>query len=186
MNADGSGQTNLTNDPNTARRPDWQSIPPPNATPTASFTASCSALSCSFDASGSVDSDGTIANYSWAFGDGTSGSSQVAKHTYATAGNYTVTLTVTDDRGATATASKSITAISLTAGVRVKGGAKVDLTWNGPSGVSFVVYRNGTRIATVLGTAYTDVLGKRASGRYTYQVCNAAGTSCSNQVTVTV
>jgi hypothetical protein len=36
-----------------------------------------------------------------------------------------------------------------------------------------------------LATAYTDVLGKRASGSYTYQVCDAAGTSCSNEVTVT-
>jgi PKD repeat protein len=111
---------------------------------------------------------------------------QLATQTYAQAGSYTVTLTVTDDGGATDTASKSITAISLTARVRVKGGAKVDLSWNGPSGASFVVYRNGTRIATVLGTAHTDVLGKRASGSYTYQVCDAPGTSCSNQVTVTV
>jgi dipeptidyl aminopeptidase/acylaminoacyl peptidase len=186
MNADGSGQTNLTNDPNTARRPDWQSTPSPNATPTAAFTASCSAGSCTFDASGSADSDGTITNYSWAFGDGTSGSDQVAEHTYARAGTYTVTLTVTDDGGDTATYSKSITAISLTARVRVKGVAKVDLSWNGPSGASFVVSRNGTRIATVSATAYTDALGKRASGSYTYQVCVAAGTSCSNQVTVTL
>jgi PKD repeat protein len=75
---------------------------PPNAAPTASFTFSCSGLSCSFDGSGSTDSDGTIEGYSWLFGDGTveSGSTPTAQHTYAQPGPRTVTLWVTDDRRA--------------------------------------------------------------------------------------
>ena len=58
-------------------------------------------LKASFDGTGSNDSDGTIASYSWDFGDGTAaGTSATPNHTYAAAGTYTVKLTVTDDNGA--------------------------------------------------------------------------------------
>ncbi|MDR7234329.1 PKD domain-containing protein [Agrococcus sp. BE272] len=81
-----------------------------NAVPTASFTASASALSIAVDASASTDPDGTIGSYSWDWGDGTAdGSGRTATHGYGTAGTYTVTLTVTDDRGASDTATRSVT-----------------------------------------------------------------------------
>jgi MYXO-CTERM domain-containing protein len=54
------------------------------------------------DGSGSSDSDGIIAAYSWDFGDGSTGAGMIASHTFATAGPFIVTLTVTDDDGATA------------------------------------------------------------------------------------
>jgi len=50
-----------------------------------------------FDGSDSNDSDGTIVSYGWNFGDGTTGTGITPTHTYTTAGNYTVVLTVTDD-----------------------------------------------------------------------------------------
>ncbi|MEU4770391.1 PKD domain-containing protein [Actinosynnema sp. NPDC023794] len=76
--------------------------------PTASFTASCSSTtpSCSFDASGSSDPDGTVSSYAWEFGDGKTGSGVKPSHTYSTAGAYTVKLTVTDNSGKTATTSR--------------------------------------------------------------------------------
>ena len=80
-----------------------------NAAPAAAFTAATSGLTASVDASTSKDSDGTITSYSWSFGDGTSGTGVKASRTYAAAGTYTVRLTVTDDKGATATASKNVT-----------------------------------------------------------------------------
>ena len=51
----------------------------------------------SFDGSGSNDSDGTITNYTWNFGDGNSSSEIKPSHTYSKSGNYSVTLNVTDN-----------------------------------------------------------------------------------------
>ena len=79
--------------------------PPVNVAPNASFTSNCTDLSCSFNASGSSDSDGSVSNYSWSFG----GSGITATNNYASAGTYSVTLTVTDNDGATDTATNSVT-----------------------------------------------------------------------------
>ncbi|MFD5277952.1 PKD domain-containing protein [Pseudarthrobacter sp. NPDC058362] len=79
-----------------------------NALPTASFTESCDGLSCSFDGSASTDPDGSIASYAWNFGDGTTGSTTTASHTYASAGTYAVTLTVTDNDGATDSTTRQL------------------------------------------------------------------------------
>ncbi len=76
-------------------------------TATASATPASPAVdeSVSFDGSGSSDSDGSIASYDWAFGDGATATGATASHSYGTAGEYTATLTVTDDSGATDTDS---------------------------------------------------------------------------------
>jgi PKD repeat protein len=162
------------------------SPPPPNASPTASFTVSCIGLSCSFDGSGSADSDGTIAVYNWSFGDGSSGGGKLVQHTYAQPGTYTPTLTVIDNGGLPATDSKAVTVLRLTAkGYRVSGLEKAALSWNGSSGASFNVYRDGGKIATVAATSYTDNINKTSSGSYTYKVCAVAASTCSNKVTVT-
>ncbi len=55
----------------------------------------------SFSSAGSSDPDGSIASYSWNFGDGGTSTAANPTHTYAAAGTYTVTLTVTDNLGAT-------------------------------------------------------------------------------------
>jgi len=54
-----------------------------------------------FDGSASTDIDGTIESYDWTFGDGESASGATVSHTYSVSGDYMVTLTVTDDSGAT-------------------------------------------------------------------------------------
>ena len=86
-------------------------LPPPpttftNSAPVASFTASCSRMSCNF-ISTSTDDHG-IVSYAWTFGDGTSGSGTGVVHAYAARGNYTVGLTVTDSDGLTSTAYKTV------------------------------------------------------------------------------
>jgi PKD repeat protein len=74
---------------------------------TADPTSGASPLEVSFDASSSFD-DGSITDYSWAFGDSATGSGATTSHTYAP-GTYTATLTVTDDENQTCTASQQIT-----------------------------------------------------------------------------
>lgn len=81
-----------------------------NEAPKASFTWASNGLSPSFDASASTDSDGSIAGYAWDFGDGKTGTGKAVTHTFAAPGAYSVRLTVTDNLGATASASKSVTA----------------------------------------------------------------------------
>ncbi|MDX2503628.1 MAG: PKD domain-containing protein [Gammaproteobacteria bacterium] len=80
-----------------------------NQAPMASFTFVCTDLNCDFDAAASSDVDGTIVSYLWDFGDGSTASSSVANHSYAADGSYTVTLTVTDDAGATGTLQQIVT-----------------------------------------------------------------------------
>ena len=81
-----------------------------NQAPTASFTATSNDLAATVDASASTDADGTIASYAWEFGDGGTATGKTpAAHTYAAAGSYTVKLTVTDDKGATDSTTKSVT-----------------------------------------------------------------------------
>jgi subtilisin family serine protease len=82
-----------------------------NTPPTANFAFSCPGLTCSFTDQSS-DTDGTIASRSWNFGDGSTSSATNASHTYASAGTYTVTLTVTDNGGATGSTSKQATVSS--------------------------------------------------------------------------
>ena len=54
-----------------------------------------------FNASGSIDSDGDIDSYSWDFGDGTTGTGVIFSKSYIRSGNFTITLTVTDNGGKT-------------------------------------------------------------------------------------
>ncbi len=83
--------------------------PPTNQTPTASFTATTNGLTATFDGTGSADPDGSVVSWAWTFGDGTTATGANANHAYVNAGTYTVTLKVTDNRGATDTTSKKVT-----------------------------------------------------------------------------
>src|SRR2546422_1692596 len=87
---------------------------PPSASFSVTATHAPTGTAISFDASGSHASDGSITNYAWDFGDGTTATGVTTAHSYSTPGSYTVTLTVTDNDGASnqATATKVITSPS--------------------------------------------------------------------------
>lgn len=80
-----------------------------NQVPQAKFTYTTATLTVNVDASSSSDSDGTIASYSWDFGDGKTATGKTANHTYTAAGSYTIKLTVKDDKGAANSSSQNVT-----------------------------------------------------------------------------
>ncbi len=163
-----------------------------NAAPTASFTSSCTGLTCTFTNT-SADSDGSISSHAWTFGDGGTSTVVSPQHTYGAGSSYTVTLTVTDNAGATGSTSQSVTVtapstggITLSAtGYKVKGYQHADLTWSGTTSVA--VLRDGVQVASaVMSSPYTDKIDAKGGGSYRYQVCDSAGTAlCSPEVTVT-
>ncbi|HEX7686899.1 MAG TPA: protease pro-enzyme activation domain-containing protein [Burkholderiaceae bacterium] len=108
------------------------------STPVANFTDTVSNLTATFTDS-STDTGGTISSYSWNFGDGSTSTTKSPVHTYAAAGTYTVTETVTDNLGATSTKSASVTVSSSGGGgsqVVTNGGFESGSTgWTASSGV---------------------------------------------------
>jgi PKD repeat protein len=83
--------------------------PIPNTAPTAAFSWSAASLEVSFNSAASADSDGSIVSRTWDFGDGNTDVGVSPNHTYAAAGTYDVTLTVTDDDGATGSVAHQFT-----------------------------------------------------------------------------
>jgi PKD repeat protein len=83
-----------------------------NQVPNAQFTVDPASIgknsTATFDASKTTDTDGTVTNYGWNFGDGQTANGKIATHKFAQAGTYQVRLNVTDNRGGTNFSSRSL------------------------------------------------------------------------------
>jgi len=159
---------------------------PPTAVISATPTSGTDPLVVSFDGGNSFDDDGSIVLYSWDFGDGNTATGSLADNTYNTAGSYIATLTVTDDGGATSSATTTInvtaqatapeapTALSATLVKTGKGRNKVvssaELNWvdNSNNETSFVIERcveetSGKGRNRVTSCAYSEYLSVGAN-----------------------
>lgn len=186
---------NAAIEPNTANCNNGGGDPPANQPPTADFSFSASGLTVDFtDQSG--DTDGSVVAWNWDFGDGSGSTAQNPSHTYGADDTYTVTLTVTDDDGATDVASQDVTVadgsdppggftLSVNA-YKVRGVQHADLTWSGAGSTNVDVRRDGVLVATTANDGfYTDNIDARGGASYTYQVCEAGTSTCSNEATAT-
>ncbi len=136
---------------------------PPQVTINASATSGAAPLAVNFTSSAS-DPDGTIASYSWTFGNGNTSSQPNPANTYQTTGTYTARLTVTDNQGATASAETTITVVSSAAPTvnltapntneSLTGGLVYTITWTA-TGNSIV--RHAIQLSLDGGSTWSDV-----------------------------
>ncbi|MFL5461070.1 MAG: PKD domain-containing protein [Gemmatimonadales bacterium] len=95
-------------------------IAPPavNTPPTASFTAACNGTTCTFISTSSDAAPGTITTYAWNFGDAGTSDQPNPQHVYVVTAprSFDVSLTVTDNEGATAVATQSVSVSPAPAG----------------------------------------------------------------------
>jgi YVTN family beta-propeller protein len=162
----------------------------PDQAPAASFTSSVLAAgsASAFNASASTDPDGTVASYSWSFGDGSIGTGVAPAHTYAAPGTYTVTLQVADEAGCsaalvftgqTAYCNESAGAIA-SALVTIPPGSGSSLPLPVPAPTitsarqSATRWREGHRTAAIsrrrlpVGTTFSFTLNERAGVRFKF------------------
>ncbi len=143
---DNAGNVSGTSNAASATTPACNQPPVANAGPDRSGQTG---TPISFDGSQSSDADGSIVSYAWTFGDGATGSGVTTTHSYASTGSFTVTLTVTDDDGATDT---DVATVAITTG-----GAGGSVVWrHGWGGTGFDVgfgsAVDGDRNVLVTGT----------------------------------
>lgn len=128
-----------------------------NEAPTVAFTVSCEETTCSY-VDGSSDPDGWIASREWTFGDGATATDAGPVHTYAATGVYDVRLTVTDDRGAGSSLTKTIItpttpAITQPAEGATLTGPTIGIAGTGPPQATITVTLNGATAGSALADA---------------------------------
>jgi hypothetical protein len=104
----------------------------------------------------------------------------------------TATPTATPVSSPTPTATVTPTAtpthtFTLTArGHKVHGRRTADLSWSGASSATVDIYRDNVLLVNTANDGfYTDLIGGRGHGSFTYKVCEAGTQTCSNEATVT-
>lgn len=139
--------------------------------------------SATFDATSStVPSGDSIVNYQWDFGDGTevvSTPTSTVQHTFAAAGNYKVTLTVTDAFGNTAQTAQTI-AITTPGGGATTGGTTTGTTTTGTTTTPITT----TPTTTVAPKVTASIASSHANEVAVTVSCPTGVAVCSGAVTV--
>lgn len=149
---------------------------PPVAAITATPVSGVAPLVVSFNGSGSTDSDGSISNYAWSFGDGSNGTGATVSHSYAAAGTYAAALTVTDNQGATGTATALITVTSAANQPPVAAFTVSPVTGTAPLAVSFNGSGSSDPDGSIASYAWNFGDGSTGTGVAVAHTYTAAGT----------
>ncbi|NOY56602.1 MAG: PKD domain-containing protein, partial [Actinobacteria bacterium] len=160
-------------------------------------------LTVDFDGRGSSD-DGSIVSYEWDFGDGNSAVGDLVTHTYTASGDFTAQLTVTDDLGASSTATVTISVTSPDTNPPVISGIGAITTMNSATvtwttdevatsrlewGTATGVYTLGSAEDLTPKTSHSlDAIGLDPATTYHYRVIStdgSANTATSGDLTFT-
>ena len=152
-----------------------------NQAPTAKLALSAASIyageSVTITSAGSADPDGTITSTKIDFGDGTSTSAASASHVYAVPGTFIVSVTVTDNNGATDTASAAVTVkyvgvtiLKPTPNSTWTSSVNVIATAASPRPIaSMIIYVDNVRMYTIYASSLNTVLTLRP-GNHTIMV----------------
>ncbi len=155
-----------------------------NQAPVAGFNTAISNLQVQFN-DNSNDADGSIVAWQWIFGDGGSSTLQHPSHDYTAGGNYTVSLTVTDDLGAVDTRSAVISVIEPVSEPcsnceSYSGNLSAGQTVYQPNGSYYYSNRSGIHEAWLEGAAATNfnlTLYRWSRGNWRAVAVSAGGSS---------
>jgi PKD repeat protein len=166
---------------------------PPLAVVAATPNTAYAPVTVNVSAAGSSDPDGTIASSALSFGDGTTASGPSASHKYSAAGVYTLTATVTDNQGASSSASTTVTvkAPEVIVSSPATGGilpSQVHVVASGFSGnpvTTMQIYLDSVMVYSI-GSANLDTTIAVASGTHTMIVKGWDNTAHSFSKTMSV
>lgn len=135
------------------------SLSPTNTPPTAIMNVvAVTPYLYRFSAYDSEDAEGLIIGYNWNFGDGTTTTGPYAEHEFSQSGTYLVSLTTTDDDGATAQAQTSITVPPATSPAEAQQQITVNWDYADRTAISaFRLYRNGELVCQTSNPEATEL-----------------------------
>lgn len=164
------------------------------ASPVVNFSASdttgCYPLKVKFT-DFSIPADGNIVKWLWDFGDGSTDTTQHPEHTYASQGNYNVSLQVKNSRGCINTLTK-IQYIKLNNGVKAAFSFTAPNSCRPPTSISFTNASTGTGVLSYqwdfgdggTSTAANPVHLYNTPGTYNVKLIVRNNTGCVDSLTI--